>query len=131
MSLQGDSLKNQGFPAISFQFRIGTCIPTPESELTIPVLFKTSFKYRFHPPWPPLTPPPLPHPLVPPLLALPPCPFLQPLPPTIWPPLPKVNWQLKIVNYFTCMWDFFCRWWEIQNVICSIISPQPTHIYKI
>ena len=23
---------------------------------------------------------------------------------------PKVNCRLKIVNYFTCMRDFFCRW---------------------
>ena len=23
---------------------------------------------------------------------------------------PKLNRQLKIVNYFICMWHFFCRW---------------------
>ena len=48
--------------------------------------------------------PALPHPLTAPpcptLLAPIPCPFLQPPPPTIWAPRPKVNRQLKKVNYF-------------------------------
>ena len=68
----------------------------------IPVLLKTSFKYRSQP----LTPPPLAHPSCPQPLA----PFLQPLPQQFGSPLPKVNRQLKIVNYFTCMRHFFCRW---------------------
>ena len=102
-----NSLWNWGIP----RFRSGTCVPIPYLEQTIPVLFKTSFKYRFHPPYPTsLTPPPLPHPLPPPFLPPPPCPFPQPVPPTIWSPLPKVNRQLKIVNYFTCMQHLFCRW---------------------
>ena len=82
--------QNRGFPMISFWFRIGTWVPTPESELTIPVLFKTSFKYRFHPLAPPY-PTPLPPPFLPPL----PCPFLQPLPPTICPPPTKSKLAIK------------------------------------
>ena len=58
----------------------------------------------------PLTLTPLPHPLPPPFLPPSPCPFPQPLPSTILPPPPKVNRQLKIVNYFTCMRHFFCSW---------------------
>ena len=81
--------QNWGFPVISFRFRIGTCVLTPESELTIPVLFKTSFKYRFLPPLPPLYSTPLPHSLAPPFLPPPPCPFLQPLAPTMCPPHQK------------------------------------------
>ena len=49
-------------------------------RVTIPVLFKTSFKYRFHPLAPllpnPLAPPPLPHPSCPHSLA----PFHNPFP---------------------------------------------------
>ena len=29
---------------------------------------------------------------------------------------PKVNHGLKIVNYFTCMWHFSCRWYRPQVV---------------
>ena len=46
---------------------------------------------------------------------------------------PKVNRQLKIVNYFTCMWHFFCRWYgppeidlngypRISNPYCCIFK---------
>ena len=59
-----------------------------------------------HPLPTPITPPPFPHPSCPYPLAS----FRNPFPPTICPPLPKVNRQLKIVNYFTCMQHFFCRW---------------------
>ena len=79
-----------GFPKMgeSLQFHSGTCILTPYLELTIPVLLKTSFKYRFHP-LAPLTPPPYLILLAPPFLPPPPCPFPQPLLPTIWPPRQK------------------------------------------
>ena len=66
---------------------------------------QNSFIYRFHP-----LAPPYPTPLAHPSCSYPPCPFLQPFPPTILPPLPKLNRQLKIVNYFTCVRHFFCRW---------------------
>ena len=29
---------------------------------------------------------------------------------------PKVNCRLKIVNYFTCVWHFSCRWYGPQEV---------------
>ena len=29
---------------------------------------------------------------------------------------PKVNLRLKIVNYFTCMWHFSCRWYGSPEV---------------
>ena len=29
---------------------------------------------------------------------------------------PKVNWRLKIGNYFTCMRHFFCRWYRPPEV---------------
>ena len=29
---------------------------------------------------------------------------------------PKVNHRLKIVNYFTCMWHFSCRWYGPPEV---------------
>ena len=29
---------------------------------------------------------------------------------------PKVNCRLKIVNYFTCMWHFSCRWYRPPEV---------------
>ena len=78
--------QNWGFPMILFQFRIGTCIPTPESELTIPVLFKTSFKYRFLPPCPPLLHPPYPTPLPHPSCPNPLAPFRNPFPQQCVPP---------------------------------------------
>ena len=106
MSLQGNSLQNWGFPTIFGRFRLIKCIPITKLNVTIPVLFKTSFKYRFHPPCPPLPHPPWPNPSCPHLLA----PVPQPLPQEFGPPLSKVNQQLKIVNYFTCMRHFFCRW---------------------
>ena len=89
----------------SLWFCSGTCIPIPYSELTIPVLFKTWLKYRFHP-----LCPPLPHPPCPTLLAPNPLPLSTTPPPNNFAPLPKVNRWLKIVNYFTCMQHFFCRW---------------------
>ena len=61
--------------------------------------------FPHHPPHP-ITSPPFPYPSCPYPLAS----FCNPFPPTICPPLPKVNRQLKIVNYFTCMQHLFCRW---------------------
>ena len=29
---------------------------------------------------------------------------------------PKVNCRLKIVNYFTCMWHFSCRWYRPPEI---------------
>ena len=55
----------------------------------------------------PLTPPPLPHPPSPTLLATTPLPLSTTCSPNNLSPLPKVNRQLKIVNYFTCMHHFF------------------------
>ena len=47
---------------------------------------------------------------------------------------PKVNRQLKIVNYFTCMWHFFCRWYgppEIDlNGYPRISNPYCCKIFK-
>ena len=54
----------------------------------------------------PLTPPPLPNPSCSHPLA----PFCNPFPQQFCPPMPKVNRQLKIVNYLTCMQHFFYRW---------------------
>ena len=61
----------------------------------------SSHPFPHHPPDPIIAPPLLPHPLAP---------FCNSFPLTILPPLPKANGQLKIVNYFTCMRHFFCRW---------------------
>ena len=85
-------------------FCLVKCIPINKLNVTIPVLLKTSFKYRFHP-----LGPHLPHPPSPTLLACTPLPFSTTPSPNNCPPT-KVNWQLKIVNYFTCMRHFFRRW---------------------
>ena len=67
----------------------------------------------------PLGPPyptPLAHPLAPPFFPLPLCPCsTTPSANNLAPP-PKVNWWLKIVNYFTCMQHFFCRWYRPPEV---------------
>ena len=103
----------QGFPAKIWgnppqnrhfgRFRPIMCMPINKLNVMIPVLLKTSFKYRFHPPCP------LPHPFPHPSCSHPLAPFCNPFPQQFT-PLPKVNRQLKIVNYFTCMRHFFCRW---------------------
>ena len=93
------------------RFRLVMCIPITELNDTIPVLFKTSIKASPHPLSPPPSPPPSPHPPSPTLLAPTPLPFsATPSPQQFAPPPPKVNRQLKIVNYFTCMCHLFCRW---------------------
>ena len=97
--------QNWGFPADVGRFHQVMWTPITKINVTIPVLLKTLFSARFHPPFPPC-----PTPLAPPFLPPPHCLFPQPLPTTICPPLPIVNRRLKIVNYFTCMWHFFCRW---------------------
>ena len=62
----------------------------------------TSFAPLPNDPYPtPFPNPSCPHPLAP---------FCNPYPQQFCPPLLKVNWWLKIVNYFTCMRHLFCRW---------------------
>ena len=77
MSLQGNSLPKLGKPteiAIFGQFHLVMCMPITKLNVMIPVLLKTSFKYRFHP-----LGPPLPHPLGPPPCATPLVPTPLPL----------------------------------------------------
>ena len=66
-----------GIPHDFGRFRIVMCIPITKLNVTIPVLLKTSFKYRFHPfhpPYPPfLPPPPAPLSTTPSPNNLPPC----------------------------------------------------------
>ena len=97
--------QKSGIPHDFSWFHLVMCIPITKLNVTIPVLLKTSFKYRFHP-----LGPPLPHPLSPTLLAHTPLPLSTTPSPNNCPPPTKVNRQLKIVNYFTCMQHFFCRW---------------------
>ena len=86
---KGIPCKKLGKPpeiAIFGRFHLIMCILITKLNVTIPVLFKTSFKYRFHPtctPYPtPLGPPPLSNPSCPHPLA----PVLQPLPQEFGPP---------------------------------------------
>ena len=82
----GDSLPKFGETPWKLRFQpISSRNVHPDNQ-TIPVLLRTSFKYRFHPPCSPPYSTPLPHPLTQPFLAPTPCPFLQPLPPTIFAP---------------------------------------------
>ena len=87
----GIPCQNWGNPlkiAIFSQFHLVICILITKLNVTIPVLFKTSFKYRFHPLAPlapPLAPPPLPHSSC--LHPLPP--FHNPFPDNLAPPCQK------------------------------------------
>ena len=119
MSLQGNSLSKLGKPLGKVRFHIVTCVLTPKSEVMIPVLFKTLLEYRFHP---------LPHPLPLPLL---PHPLSTTPSPTIWPPLLKVNRQLKIVNYFTCTCTSFVGGSDPQKLIWIDTQGSLTHIVEI
>ena len=99
--------KNWGNPRNCDFWLISSCNVHSDNQTQCndTVLLKTSFKYRFQP-----LVPPLPHLLAPPLLPHPLAPVPQPLPQQFGSPLPKVNRQLKIVNYFTYTQHFFCRW---------------------
>ena len=85
----GIPCQNWGNPlkiAIFCRFHLVMCIPITKLNVTIPVLLKTSFKYRFHLPCFPLTPLPCPTPCPTPLaLTLLP-PFCNPFPWQFYPP---------------------------------------------
>ena len=66
------------------RFRPVMCMPINKLNVMIPVLLKTSFKYRFHPPCPPY-PTPFPHPSCSHPLA----PFHNPFPQQFCPPCQK------------------------------------------